>query len=49
LGAVKTGAVKPQPLVEDARVTVNVHPRRHHRKRRWRCRWRRGRKVCGWW
>jgi hypothetical protein len=48
LSAVKAGAVKPQPLVEDARVTVHVHPRRRHRNRRWRCRWHRGRKVCGW-
>ena len=50
LGAVKAGALKPQDLVEEARVTVNVHPRRHHRRRnrRWRCWWHRGRRVCGW-
>jgi len=48
LSAVKSGAVKPEPLVEEARVTVHVHPRRRHRNKRWRC-WRhRGRRVCGW-
>jgi hypothetical protein len=46
LGAVKDVA-KPERLAEEARVTVHVHPRRH-RHRRWRCRWHRGRKVCGW-
>ena len=47
-GALKAGAVKPENLVEEARVTVHVHPRRRHRNRRWRC-WRhRGRRVCGW-
>jgi hypothetical protein len=45
-GAIKAGAVKPQDLVEEARVTVHVHPRR--RGRRWRCWWHRGRRVCGW-
>ena len=44
LGAIKAGAVKPQDLVEEARVTVHVHPRRRH----WRCWWHRGRRVCGW-
>jgi len=50
LGAVKAGAAKPEDLVEEARVTVHVHPRRHHRHRnkRWRCWWHRGRRVCGW-
>ena len=48
LDAVKAGAVKPQDLIEEARVTVNVHPRRRHRGRRWRCWWHRGRRVCGW-
>ena len=33
LGAVKAGAVKPEDLVEEARVTVRVHPRRRHRRR----------------
>jgi hypothetical protein len=50
LAAIKAGAVKPQDLVEETRVTVHVHPRhRHrHRHRHWRCRWHRGRRVCGW-
>jgi hypothetical protein len=48
LGAAKAGAMKTQDLVEEARVTVHVHPRRHHRNRRWRCWWHRGRRVCGW-
>jgi hypothetical protein len=48
LGAVKSGAVKTESLVEAARVTVHVHPRRHHRGRHWRCWWHRGRRVCGW-
>ena len=48
LGAVKSGAVKPQDLVEEARVTVHVNSRRRHRGRRWRCWWHRGRRVCGW-
>ena len=47
LGAVKGGAVNPKDLVEEARVTVHVHPRRHHH-RHWRCWWHRGRRVCGW-
>ena len=46
-GALKAGAVKPENLVEEARVTVHVH-RRRHRNRRWRCWWHRGRRVCGW-
>ena len=33
LDAVKAGAVKPQDLVDEARVTVHVHPRRRHRGR----------------
>jgi hypothetical protein len=50
LGAIKAGAVKPEDLVEEARVTVHVHPRRHNRRRNrhWRCWWHRGRRVCGW-
>ena len=50
LGAIKAGAVKSEDLVEEARVTVHVHPRRHHRRRNrhWRCWWHRGRRVCGW-
>jgi hypothetical protein len=48
LGSITAGAVKPQALVEEARVTVHVHPRRRHRGRRWRCWWHRGRRVCGW-
>jgi hypothetical protein len=48
LGAVKGGVVNPQDLVEEARVTVHVHPRRRHRGRHWRCWWHRGRRVCGW-
>jgi len=47
LGTIKAGVVKPERLVEEARVTVHVHPRRH-RHRRWRCWWHRGRRVCGW-
>ena len=46
LGAIKAGAVKPLDLVEEARVTVHVHPRGRHRH--WRCWWHRGRRVCGW-
>ena len=45
--AIKDGVGKPAGLVEDARVVVHVHPRRH-RHRRWRCWWHRGRRVCGW-
>jgi hypothetical protein len=48
LGALKAGAVKPQDLVEEARVTVHVNTRHRHRHRRWRCWWHRGRRVCGW-
>jgi hypothetical protein len=48
LGAVKAGAVKSEGLVEEARVTVHVHPRRRRRNKRWDCWWRRGRRVCGW-
>jgi len=50
LGTVKAGVVKPEDLVEEARVSVHVHPRRSRRRRnkRWRCRWHRGRRVCGW-
>ena len=43
----KAGAVKPQDLVDEARVTVHVHPRRRRRGRHWRCWWHRGRRVCG--
>jgi len=43
------GAVKPEGLVEKARVTIHVHPRRHYRHRRHHhCWWHRGRRVCGW-
>ena len=48
LGAIKAGAVKSEDLVEEARVTVHVHPRRRHRGRHWRCWWHRARRVCGW-
>jgi len=48
LGSITAGAVKPQDLVEEARVTVHVHPRGRHRGRHWRCWWHRGRRVCGW-
>jgi hypothetical protein len=48
LADIKAGAVKPRDLVEQARVVVHVHPRRRHRHRHWRCRWHRGRRVCGW-
>jgi hypothetical protein len=48
LGAIKAGAVKPEDLVEEARVTIHVHPRRRYRGRHWRCWWHRGRRVCGW-
>jgi hypothetical protein len=41
--------VKPEGLVEKARVTIHVHPRRHYRHRRHHhCWWHRGRRVCGW-
>jgi hypothetical protein len=33
-------------FVEEVQVVV-VNPRRR-RRRRWVCRWRRGRRVCGW-
>jgi hypothetical protein len=46
LGAIRVGAAKPEGLVEEARVTIHVHPRRRHRH--WRCWWHRGRRVCGW-
>lgn len=36
----------PESLIEPAQVVV-VGPRRR-RGRRWRCWWRRGRRVCGW-
>src|SRR5262245_34902157 len=49
LGTVKAGIAKPEDLVEEARVTVHVHPRRHRRRnKRWRCWWHRGRRMCGW-
>lgn len=48
LGTIKSGVVEPERLVEESRVIVHVHPRRHHRNRRWRCWWHRGRRVCGW-
>ena len=44
--AIKDGVVEPEDLIEEARVTVHVHPRRRHRH--WRCWWHRGRRVCGW-
>ena len=31
LGTIKSGVVEPERLVEEARVTVHVHPRRRHR------------------
>jgi hypothetical protein len=46
LADIEAGAVKPQDIVEEARVTVHVHPRRRHRHLR--CWWHRGRRVCGW-
>ena len=46
--APKEGVAQPQHLVEDARVAVYVGPRRRRRRRRWRCHWRRGRRICGW-
>ena len=46
LADIKAGDVKPQDLVEEARVTVHVHSRSRHR--RWRCWCHRGRRVCGW-
>jgi hypothetical protein len=48
LAASRAGVVKPEGLVEKARVTINVHPRHRHRHRHWRCWWHRGRRVCGW-
>jgi hypothetical protein len=49
LAIAKAGFVKPESLVEKARVTIHVHPRRHYRHRRHhRCWWHRGRRVCGW-
>lgn len=44
----KSGFTRPNALVREARVTVTVGPRRHHRHRHWRCWWHRGRHVCGW-
>jgi hypothetical protein len=44
----KEGVAQPQHLVEDARVAVYVGPRPRRRRRRWRCHWRRGRRICGW-
>jgi hypothetical protein len=35
------------PVAENAQVVV-VGPRRRRGRRRWRCWWRRGRRVCGW-
>ena len=43
LSLARAGMVKPEGLVEKARVTIHVHPRRHHH-----CWWHRGRRVCGW-
>jgi len=48
LPAPKEGVAQPQHLVEDARVAVYVGPRRRRRRRHWRCHWRRGRRICGW-
>ena len=48
LAIAKAGVAKPESLVEKARVTIHVHPRRHYRHRHWRCWWHRGRRVCGW-
>jgi hypothetical protein len=50
LAASKEGVMKPEGIVEEARVVVYVGPRRRHRhrRRRWRCRGNRGRQVCGW-
>ena len=42
----RDAATRPAPSpIEKAQVVV-VGPRR--RRRRWRCWWRRGRRVCGW-
>lgn len=46
IGAAKAGAAAPESLAKDAQVVI-VNPRR--RRRRYRCRWYRGRRVCGWW
>ena len=48
--AIQDGVVEPEDLVEEAAVTIHVHPRRRrrHHNRRWRCWWHRGRRVCGW-
>src|SRR6185437_1470968 len=48
LPAPKEGVAQPQHLVEDARVAVYVGPRRRRRRHHWRCHWRRGRRICGW-
>ena len=40
----RSDAIKPESLVEEAQVVV-VRPRR---RRRWSCRWWRGRRICGW-
>ncbi len=45
---VKAGVAEPDGLVEEARVTIHVHPRGRRRRHRWRCWWHRGRRVCGW-
>jgi hypothetical protein len=42
----KSLPAKTDDLVREAQVVV-VNPRRR-RRRRWVCRWRRGRRVCGW-
>lgn len=42
----KADLAKSNSLVQQARVTVHVGPR--HRHRHWRCRWHRGRRICGW-
>lgn len=47
LASMESAIPEPQPLVEEARVTIHVHPRRH-RNKRWRCWWHRGRRFCGW-
>ena len=45
LANIKAGAVKPEGLFEEARVTVHVHPRRRHRPFHWRC-WCTGDVAC---
>lgn len=41
-------AGKADDLVEKAQVVIGPRRGRGRGRRRWVCRWRRGRRVCGW-